>query len=291
MTVASNQLYVVTNEAYLMKLKPKQIILDSSLQIPFGVGKCVAVFPKLKLIVVTSPSGDAFHTFSIESTSLFHIFSFRQQFSSLNSLTNAGKSMLVVLSQDGSLTVWDFSPSSNSFNDPLYKVNHHLVSAVDATASEDLRLVVSCDISRRIVLTELYEGTFIRSFYLPDESSVPVKVMILDAGYIVSFCEHRSHNDIRSTIHINALDSDTLGIYDHPRRVTSCCPINLHSGMSFIAVGFEDGSFFILATPDANAVHTTLFPSPVIAISYQKGENLLFLANSERQIFSLVLDL
>ena len=408
--VVSTHLYFVTTEARLFRMKPKQFICESSAQIPFGVGKFTAIFPKLKLFVVTSPSGDSFHTFSLDSyNTLTHVFSFRQQFSSLTAIVSAGESYLVVLSQDGSLTVWDFNnvnttkvpkqtnvviPSSNSVTninssttlgnlsnattlnvpkrtnkiannsdsndslfaakeefsylpvdiesntipksnsavlttlaintnnintlnninfintsvspsrttsntsydntssyDPAYKVNHHLVSAVCVTASYPLRLIVSCDISRRIVLTELVDGSFIRSFSIPDESAMPVGLLILDAAYIVTFCEHRSHNDIRSTIQIYALDSSMLSIFDHPRPVTASCAINLVNGNSYIAVGFSDGTLVILSSPDASVVHTKLFPSPIVAISQKDGEKLLYLANAEKQIFSLDLDL
>ena len=327
----SNIIYAVTNNSLLLKLNVSLVNNEINIKasqddlsqlpsransvlisrfssttkcyIPYGTGKSILIFPKHKLLAATSPSEDSLHIFSFTSNlSLSHIFSFRQHFSLLQALSSAGDSMLAVLCQDGSILVWDLndgsynnSAISNSYNinyDPIYRVNHHFVQAVDISASKVLRLVVSIDISRRIVLAELSTGKFIRSFYLNDYQSIPYKILLLNSGFIVSICEHRSNNDIRSTIQMNALDSTLLSMYDHSRRVTSLCPIDINeNGKSYIAISFEDGFFILLSCPEAQIIHTKTFPSKIISISHLESERLLLLSNNNNQIFSIDLDM
>jgi len=125
-------------------------------------------------IIFISISRDCFHVMETDSD-LVHVFSFRQQFSSVTGLV-ASDNVLVVFSQDGSVAVWDLENQSQ-----IYRINHHLVAVVDVAVNDSLRLIASCDVSNRVVMSELWNGAFIRSFKLLNV--IPNRIGLLDEGF------------------------------------------------------------------------------------------------------------
>jgi hypothetical protein len=277
--------YFMSGDGLFHRIRRGQ--LDSEWQIPpgFGFGAKSAVFPVTNFVVLTSPSGDSIHLFHIEAT-LTHIHSFRQQFSDLTSLTSGGRRILVVLSRDGTLFVWNFGTQ-----ECLYQVNYHLASAVDAAACETLRMVASLDSSRRVVLIELWSGSFLRSFNLIDNGAVPARLMLLEDGYIVALSECRAGNEEQTIIQVYGINTNLLGVYDKDRKSTAWWGIARISKPAMIAVAFADGSFVLLATPDAQVFASLTFADPITQIAFDPTDNMLYLVDENQQIMTALVDI
>lgn len=277
---ARNQsLFLVTSDFMFHRIKQQQV----SLSIPFGLGlgKSIAVLPKLHALVMTSPSEDSFYAFSFDS-SMNLVTSYRQQFSALTTFVAVGESMLVVLSQDGTLETWMFAPQGKC--EMMYRVNHHHISAVDAAASESLRMIASCDSNGKVIMCELLSGTFSRSFML---KSVPVKIMILEEGYIVTLSEKRLNNEVKSRIEIYGLDGQFLVFYDRESSVSAWCAIDRTQGESLVCAAFEDGCFVIL-TAQGEVRNSAQLDSAICALSYNEQTNTIYMVNRDRAILSAI---
>jgi hypothetical protein len=278
-----NRLYFATVDAVLHCAKAQPPASTIEYAIPFGIGasRSVAVYGKLEYFVLTSPSEDAFHAFSMQST-LKHVMSVRQQFSGVSALLGGGARLLIVLNSDASLAAWDLTRTDH--HSPLYRVNYHLQRAVDAAASESLQMVVSCDITGKVALMDLYHGTLMRSFNVPLK---PVKVMLLDEGFVVLLCEEKSNG---STIQIYELSTDLAGTFDSSAKATAWCGINPVGRSPMIAVAFDDGLVVLLGAPEGNLLTSMKMASPVVAMTYEVRGNLLFIANQDRQVLFTPVD-
>lgn len=285
-----SSIYYVTSDNNLVCLRDRNHLsnmeLYSSIQIPFDVaaGQMMTIIPKANILVVGSPANDSFHAFKIEYN-IVPSFSVRQQYSALISLASVG-SILATLSQDGSLSLWEFNDNTRP-DTPSYRVNHHLVSAVDLAINENLRLVVSCDISRRVVITDLRTGSFIRSFTLCTENIQPNHIMLLESGYIATLFIQKNIDDAISKIQVNGINSEFISSYERNGEIVTWSPLNQIDGKSFIVMSFNDGFFAILSVPYGKIVYEATFQSVCTNISYNQKLDCLFISNNQNQVYSL----
>jgi hypothetical protein len=284
----SERLYYATSNAVLYRRSTRSQASPIEYQIPFGIGSGhnMLIYVTLPYFALTSPSDDAFHVFSMKST-LVHVMSVRQQFSSVKALLSAGR-LLIVLNGDASLAAWDLDRTNHQ--SPLYRVSYHIERAVDAAASECLQMVVCCDISGKIAVVDLYYGTLMRSFNLTPRGLKPVKIMVVDEGYFVILCEERLHNEVKSTIQIYGLNTELQGSYAYEKEVTAWCGINRVGKSPMIAVGFVDGVFGLIDVPEGGLITKLTFPAQIVAMSYDVRSNFLYFGRSDRQIAYTAID-
>lgn len=252
-----------------------------------------------------------------------HLFSFRPKYSSLTSICAADDNTLILLSQDGSINVWKFVNSynqslisSSSRNDIMntnqldkkastdgyftditsnyvskefcivqkYRSNHHFITTLDAHGNGNLGFIASCDISKRLILTDLYSGSFMRSWRISDKSLTPQRVLVLDSGFIVVLCEILFHNDKRTVIQCYSVESDIIGAYDHYGGAIAWTPINYKDGNSFVAISYEDNTFVILSAPNLLVKMETRFSMNINEIELNKETNQIVISTIQGKI-------
>jgi hypothetical protein len=151
-------------------------------------------------------------------------------------------------------------------------------------------MIASCDVSHRIVMAELGNGAFIRSFTSSDHSVVQREMLLLDAGFLAVLSEKRAHNQVSSIVQVYGLNTDVLGAYTRDETVTAWCPINRIDGASMLAIAFETGYFIILSGSDCTIIANSQFESPIMALYHDPVTEYLFLGNQQSQILSAKID-
>ncbi|OHT12971.1 hypothetical protein TRFO_16917 [Tritrichomonas foetus] len=284
-----DEMQVLTIDRNLLILKTEknaQCELISKIQVPFYLGsnRCTCYFAKHNIFAAISPPEDSFHAYGLDQSNFSHLFSFRQKFSSPLSACAAGDNTLMLLSQDGSINVWEIRNSSKSIIQK-YRRNHHFVSTTDAYGNGNIGLIASCDLTKRVVLTDLATGSFIRSWYITDPSLIPQRVMLFDSGFVSILCEIISQNDKRTVIQTFSLDAEIVGAYDHIGQMCSWIPLNFRNGTSYVALSYEDCNFVILHIPDLKIALSVSFKNMITGISFNNESQELFLSDSHGKVF------
>jgi hypothetical protein len=272
------QIFVLTADGVFHRFRRSSVESEYRIPAGFGVGRKFVLFPSLNIAVITSPSGDSFHFFTLDAA-LAHIRSFRQQFSGLQALASGGHRILVVLNHDGSLAAW-----SAVTHERLFRVNHHLAPATDAAASEGLRMIASVDESARVVFVELWNGAFIRSFTLVECGLRATRVLLIDDGFLAVLCEGRRGPEPRTIVQFYGMNAQLVGAFERAGAVVCWCVANRIDAPALIAVAFDDGTLVIVTVPDGKAATSARFPAPLKAIAYDVYDNTLYLADAGQQI-------
>jgi WD40 repeat protein len=255
----------------------KRIGYRSEFTIEGGVGRSIIFLPDY--FVCTSPANDTFHVFS-SFTEGGHLFSCRHSFSEISSLCAAGNSSMAVLSGDGFLSIWNVFDLKGG---PKYRV-HPQMAAVLAVC-EPLNLIVTCDLSRTIVMLELFDGRYVRSFCLDSEFPVPVRLMLIEDGFLVVLCEKRLENEVLSRLQVFGLNSELLATYERNARVTSWCAICMWF-KSVLAVAFDDETVVFLAVPSGMVLNEMSLGFWVRAMDYDYVGCRLLMSSSMKQILA-----
>lgn len=166
-----------------------------------------------------------------------------------------------------------------------FRRNHHFVTTKDAFGNGNLGIIASCDVNQRIILTDIYNGSFLRSWLINGKSLFPQRVLILDSGFVAVLCETGSQNAKRTVIQCFTIDAEIAGAYDHFGFAVAWIPINFRNGTSFIAVSYEDCSFLVLHVPDLKIMMEIKFPAMITRISFNLENHRLLLSNAQGKIF------
>ena len=270
---SDGSLRIVTRNS-LFSLKDNEL---KRMLLPYQVEdkNSVVLASKVSLLIACDKTMYGFHVHTVDS--LGHVFSHRQKFSKFLKFIPVDNSILSVC-EDGTTLLWDVP--ERSFGPIRYRVNHHFTRIIDVHASKLLGLGVSCDIHRQVVIWDLISGTYVRSF---EVDYVPSRVLLVDAGFVVLMKENPRESS--SLVQVYALNHDRLlSTFTYPKAITSVVPMNFASGLSFLAVAFDDRRVMILTMPRNEVWISASFESIVLSMKYDAAKAVLYLASINRII-------
>lgn len=257
---------------------------------PYSSGSmsCTALFPDLQMLCLPSSNTESFEIFHFDTNILDKTErKFKSYFSLLCSCF-FGKSIYVLLLYDGTVRAWEFSDKfEKTFHNYLYRVNHHLAQAVDVTASEELSLVISCDIHQTIIISDLYTGVFIRSFII--QNSNITRILLLNEGFIVVFSNIKKEK--RSLIQLYSLNGDLIFCSEFESEFACICPIEFIGPKSQLAVCFQNRTLLILTCPFFEKTYDQSFGEIPSAICFHEKSGLLLVGTENGSLFSIKVEL
>ncbi|OHS99755.1 Beige/BEACH domain containing protein [Tritrichomonas foetus] len=224
--------------------------------------KSYAYLPSGGHFVSSSVWDNSFHVFRVEQTSLTHVFSQRQKHSLIANLSYAGGTFLLTSWRDSSLTLWNLKSPQQM---PLYRVTPHLTSLVDIDANPTLRLIASLDKSRKLILSYLPTGRYIRAFDVKGNDELN-KLMLLSNGYIVvaSEFETSDRSSITTIIRVFGINTNQIAEVEFDGQMLLWCRAELDSGFDGIGLIFKNKQFVFLEIPTLKKIFQRNLPQKTI---------------------------
>ena len=216
--------------------------------------------------VSSSVWDNSFHVFKVEQTSLTHVFSKRQKHSLIANVVSAGGTYLLTSWRDSSLTLWNLKLPDQTM--PLYRVTPHLTSLVDIDANSTLRLIASLDKSRKLILSYLPTGRYIRGFDMKGNDKLN-KLMLMSNGYIVvsSELDNSYRSSIKTIIIVFGINTNTLCEIENNGQLLIWCRAEFDSGFDGVGIILNGKIFAFLEIPTLKIIfQIQLSTKPIVAL-------------------------
>ena len=146
-------------------------------------------------------------------------------------------------------------------------ISSHLTSLVDIDANATLRLIASLDKSRKLILSYLPNGRYIRAFDIKGTDKLN-KLMLMANGYIVIVSELQStdRSSIKTIIRVFCLNSNQISEIELTGQLHLWCRIELDSGFDGIALIMKDQQLIFLEIPTLKKLFETTLHRQIMAI-------------------------
>ncbi|EAX95876.1 Beige/BEACH domain containing protein [Trichomonas vaginalis G3] len=236
-----------------------------------GTGqKSFAYFPDSQRFIVSSPWDSCFHVFKAESNSLTQIHTERQKFSLIVALQTIGKSFLLTIWRDSSISVYSIIDKYSL----LYRITPHFVSIVDADASLVLDIIVSADKDSNIVISRLVNGAFIRKLTADDQIQ---KVSLIEDGYI-AVCTGTNHTKLT----LYTVNGDFVASTTFTAKMTAWTNVtDSKTSLSHIIIAFDNFEVVEFNVPQLEILSSINAGDTLSSLTYDPNLNAVFGAASD----------
>ena len=243
------------------------------------------IFTDSNLFVISSMWDSAFHIYKFDQNSLNHVFSMNQNNSLILSLCALKNNMLLTSWRDSTLILWNLNDIGTN-TEPVYKISPHHDGLTLYDANDDLGLIISCDKTKNIVLSDLVSGQFIRTFHF-QKKGVITNIVLFSSGY-VAFATEKSKMDVNITkICIYSINSNYIGSYKVISKLKCWCKIEPKSGSQLLALAFENGKINIIRVSSIKEILSYRTDKIVISMNFNQELFTCFCVDKEGSIYAL----
>lgn len=229
------------------------------------------------ILIAASYLDSSFHIFQVDDNSLKLLSTIYQN--SLNvSISNPFYEHVIAATRDSTIVKYVLSSSTST----IYRISPHTAPIITIASNYILNLLVSCDKSRMVVLSNLKHGTFIQSFLV---SSPIIKIQLTNDPCIL--VAHEGQKDKSVYISSYGINCNFISQIEINSSSFAWCVIRVNQTTSLLAISDQNKKLKFFSLPSLKLINEFNVGISINSLTYSQKNQTLYYSSDDSKVYSI----